>query len=710
MQQTHTYPVVGMTCATCALTVKKTLRRQDGVVQAEVNLSDNTATVVFDDATCSPQDLQKAVHDIGYKLIISEKRFGKTETQEQQHLKSMQRRTIVAFLLFIPMMCLGMWGMNLIWTPWILWIMATPFVFVLGSAFFVNACRQLWHRQLGMDALVAISTGVAYIYSTLNLFFPAPEGTGFWFESTAGIVTFILMGRWLEARAKRDTNSAVRALMKLPPETVMKEVGGKFVAISIEEIREGDIIRTEKGERIATDGIVTAGTAMIDESMLTGEPAWVKKAMGDKVFAGTECKEGSITIRTERTGDATELGNIIRLVRQAGKTAPIQQMAERVAGIFVPTVIILSLITLVSWGLFSKEGDWYTGLRCMITVLIIACPCSLGLATPTAITVALSRALQGGVLVKDADSFEAMVKTTDILLDKTGTLTEGGFDGRFDHDQQRDRLKESSAEAVKMFKNMGLTVWLLSGDKPWRTEETAKATGIDHWQAEMTPQGKHNMVQRLKNEGKSVCMIGDGINDSAALALADMSLAMGQGSDVAMQTAKAVLMHTDLRAAASFVTLSRKTVTTIRQNLFWAFFYNIIAIPLAATGMVSPVTGALCMALSSVCVVMNSLRLRTFKTSYTTTQKSVTTQNTTSKTTNTHPMKPIYSYKVEGMMCQNCRRHVERALNAMPGIESAVVTLETAQADITFTNQPLATGDIQTFLTEEAGDYTIISL
>ena len=714
MQQVRTYPVVGMTCATCALTVKKTLGRQEGVSRAEVNLSDNSATIAFDDALCMPQQLKNAVREIGYDLIVASEKPCTIEEREQQHLVRLKKRTIASFVLMIPMMCISMWCMKTAWAPWALWLLATPFVVVLGNTFFVNAFKQFMHRQLGMDALVAISTGTAYVFSTVNLLFPGVIGSDLWFESTAGIVSFILLGRWLEARAKHHTNAAVRALMQLPPEVAVKVENGEEKSTPLENIGIGDVIRTQESQRFATDGIVVGGEAWADESMLTGEAVWVKKVPGSKVLAGTTCVKGTADSRTERIGEDTELGCIIQLVRQAGKAAPMQQMAERVAGIFVPTVMLLSVAVLICWGWLMPEGTWSVALRHAITVLVIACPCSLGLATPTAVTVAIGKALQGGLLVKDAESFEATCKTDTILLDKTGTVTNGGFGGNFDHEQQTESVKAGSREAVEKLKEMGFDVWLLSGDAALRVKNVAEVTGIAHWRAETTPRDKYNMVYDLQNDGHAVCMIGDGVNDSAAMAAAQMSFAMGQGSNAAMQTAKAVLLHSDLRAICGFVQLSHRTVKTIRQNLFWAFFYNIVAIPLAAMGLVSPVTGAMCMAMSSVCVVTNSLFLHRFKWEHATAlpveadEKTVaTTENISGQTINTTNMKPVYTYSIEGMMCQNCRKHVERALNAMPGIEKAAVVLETAQADIIFAEQPLKTSEIQHFLTEEAGDYTI---
>lgn len=729
----QTFPVLGMSCAACAARVNKTLSRQEGVCSANVNLATAIATVEYDPSLCSPEMMKQAVQNAGFDLLIDTAKEAEKEAEDTHaaHYRQLKFRTIWAIILSLPVAIIGMFFMDMPYANYIMWILSTPVVFWLGSGFYVNAWKLLKHRSANMDTLVANSTGIAYLFSLFNLFFP-----DFWlsrgvtphvyFEAASVIIAFILLGRTLEERAKGNTSAAIRKLMGLQPRTVIIDDGTDEREVSIEQIVPGNMIVVKPGERIAVDGTVTEGSSFIDESMLSGEPIPVCKSAGAKVYAGTINQKGSFRFRAEKAGADTMLSHIIHLVQEAqGSKAPVQQLVDKIAAVFVPAIMTIAVLTFIAWIVLAENGFTH-GLLAAVTVLIIACPCALGLATPTAIMVGIGKGAENGILIKDAESLEMAKKIDTIVLDKTGTITEGkpvvtdivwetenadiqriflGLEKHSEHplatavvqalsqanadnggdclltgfesitgkgvkaswngktyyagnhrmlaekgitispvlsekaeafaqeaktviwfaDEQQalatcaiaDRIKETSKKTIAELQQRGISVVMLTGDNEQTARRIAAEAGIAEFRAEVLPQQKSEYIKQLQAEGKHVAMVGDGINDSAALAQADLSIAMGQGSDIAMDVAKMTIISSDLTKISEAIRLSTLTVRTIRENLFWAFIYNLTGIPVAA-GVLYPFTGFLlnpmiagaAMAFSSVSVVTNSLRLR----------------------------------------------------------------------------------------------------
>lgn len=706
-----TFPVMGMSCAVCAAHVGKALDALDGVEAASVNLVSNTARVVFDADKVSPEAMRQAVQNAGYDLL-PDASSEEVEDARDKEYREQKRRMIWSVCLAIPIMIVGMGFHHREWSRWVCWIASTPVVFWLGRQFFVSAWRQLKHGSSNMDTLVAFSTAVAYLFSCFNLFFPSVYGAHahVYFESAAGIITFILVGRTLEARAKVQTGSAIKKLMGLQPRTVTVLREGQKTVCPILEVVVGDQVYCRAGDKVAVDGEVVDGDSYIDESMLSGEPASVHKTRGDQVFTGTVNKKGTFVYRADRIGRDTVLSQIIRTVQQAqGSKAPVQTMVDKVAAIFVPAIIGIAFVALVVWLVFDPSPQSVPhAILALATVLIIACPCALGLATPTALMVGIGKGAENGILVKDAVSLEVARKIDTVVVDKTGTLTEGIVteEGLV----VGDRLRSTSRAAVQELQQMGLEVIMLTGDKENAAHAIADEAGIKRVVAGVLPNGKNTVVKQLQQEGRMVAMVGDGINDSAALAQADLSIAMGSGSDIAMDAAMITILRNDLLAVPSAIRLSRATVTTIRENLFWAFIYNIVAVPIAA-GVLYPVNGFLlnpmigsaAMAFSSVSVVLNSLRLR---------RKNTSSNNNSPETgieDNPHPSINKNShamtkkeYNVEGMMCPNCVKHVSDGLNALPGVK-AEVSLEDKKAIVEFSGLPLPLETLQ----QAIGDYGI---
>jgi Cu2+-exporting ATPase len=722
----QTYPVLNMTCASCAARVQKTLGKQPGVTTAIVNYANATVQVEYDEKQISPGKLKESVQKFGYDLVVD----GDDEDVDdlnRKASKSLKYKTIGAILLSIPVVIIGMFFMNIPYANYIMWAFSTPVVLYFGSRFFVGAWKQTSHGTANMDTLVALSTGTAYIFSVFNTLYP-----DYWhdrglhghvyFEAAAVVIAFILLGKLLEDKAKGNTSSALKKLIGLQPKTVTIVFNNEQRELPISDVRVGDEILVKPGEKIAVDGIVASGNSFVDESMISGEPIPVEKTAGEKVFAGTINQKGSFNFIAEKVGADTVLARIIKMVQDAqGSKAPVQQLVDKIASIFVPVVILIALITLVVWVIFGGENSFTQGLLAMVTVLVIACPCALGLATPTAIMVGIGKGAESGILIKDAESLETARKVNAIVLDKTGTITEGkpevvnsiwndnnqstsgilkaielksehpladavaayiessddvdvtGFQsltGRgvkavFNGEEWfvgnlklmlennipvpediqlvipdwqahantviyfassksvlaaiaiADKIKPSSIEAVKTLQESGIEVYMLTGDNSTTAKSIAEEAGIHHYKADVLPAEKADFVKSLQAEGKIVAMVGDGINDSNALAQADLSIAMGTGSDIAMDVAKMTLIASDLTRIPKAIKLSHDTVLTIKQNLFWAFIYNIIGIPIAA-GILYPFNGFLldpmiagaAMAMSSVSVVSNSLRLK----------------------------------------------------------------------------------------------------
>lgn len=725
-----TFPVLGMTCASCAGSAESIVKYEPGVISAAVNFATGNLTVEYLPNMTNASKLQKAVRSIGYDLLVEDetKQQETLEAIHTQKFKKLKTKTLWAIVLSLPVVVIGMFFMDMPYANLIMWVFSTPVIVWLGRDFFVNAWKQTKHRSANMDTLVALSTGIAYLFSVFNMLF-----ADFWhqrglhahvyFEAAAVIIAFILLGKLLEEKAKGNTSSAIKKLMGLQPKTVIIIQADRTEKhTAIEDINTGDVILVKPGEKIAVDGIVTTGSSYVDESMLSGEPVPVLKKENEKVFAGTINQKGSFQFEAIKVGKETMLAQIIKMVQDAqGSKAPVQKLVDKIAGVFVPIVIGIAFLTFILWLFLGGENGIVQGLLAAVTVLVIACPCALGLATPTAIMVGVGKGAEKGILIKDAESLESAKKIDAIVLDKTGTITEGrpevtgiqwlnnddtskhillsiekqsehplaeavvnylnersittlslfesitGKGAKASHDNEvyfvgnknlladnniviaeqlqrqadewgkhsktviwfadskqalsvlaiSDKIKETSVEAIQQMQEMGIELYMLTGDNEATAKAIALQTGIKHYKAEVLPQHKADFIKELQQQGKTVAMVGDGINDSTALATADISIAMGKGSDIAMDVAKMTIISSDLTKIPRAIKLSKQTVSTIKQNLFWAFIYNLIGIPIAA-GILYPINGFLlnpmiagaAMALSSVSVVSNSLLLK----------------------------------------------------------------------------------------------------
>lgn len=731
------FPVTGMSCASCAANVETTLKKEPGVVNAAVNYANNSASVEYLARVADPKHFKQSVQSSGYDLIIEENENLEhdLEKQKENYYQLLRKRTILAIIFSVPIVLLAMVFMNMPFANYIMWALATPVVLLFGKQFFINAWKQAKHGSANMDTLVALSTGTAYLFSVFNTLYPQ-----FWtsrgleahvyFEAAAVVIAFILLGKLMEEKAKSNTSSSIKKLIGLQPKTVVKiNEDATESIIKISEVKVADHLIVKPGDKIPVDGIVVSGSSFVDESMISGEPIPVEKKKDAKVFAGTINQKGSFVFEAKKVGADTVLAHIIKMVQEAqGSKAPVQKLADKIAGIFVPVVIIIAIFSFIAWMFFGGENSFTQALLALITVLVIACPCALGLATPTAIMVGVGRGAENGILIKDAESLEQAKNIDAIILDKTGTITEGrpevtdivwkndidvlqlssifysiesqsehpladaiskyflsknisrvnlqsfksitgtGVSGIYQNKKYfaanykiliahhvfipeelkvksqkwakdastviwffddktaftavaiADKIKSTSKEAIQQLKNLGIDVFMVSGDNEKTVAAVAEKTGIKNYKAETLPAEKAAFVKELKEKGKKVAMVGDGINDSQALALSDVSIAMGRGTDIALDVAKITLISSDLNHIPKAIELSKQTVKIIRQNLFWAFIYNVIGIPVAA-GILFPFTGFLlnpmiagaAMALSSVSVVSNSLRLKFIK-------------------------------------------------------------------------------------------------
>ena len=732
----ESFPVTGMTCASCAASVESVLKHTEGVFDASVNFANSSVLVEYD-KELSPNQLQNALREVGYDIIIDAEDPSEVQQElQQKHYQDIKNRTIWSAILTLPIFVLGMFYMQ--WEPgkWISLVLAFPILFWFGRSFFINAFKQAKHGKANMDTLVALSTGIAFLFSVFNTFFPE-----FWlsrgiephvyYEAATVIITFISLGKLLEEKAKSNTSSAIKKLMGLQPKTLKIIENGEEREIPISSVQVGQTILVRPGEKIPVDGEVSKGSSYVDESMITGEPVPVQKSQGEKVFAGTVNQKGSFQFTAEKVGGETLLSQIIKMVQQAqGSKAPVQKLVDKIAGIFVPVVLGISIVTFIVWMSLGGDNAFSQALLTSVAVLVIACPCALGLATPTAIMVGIGKGAENNILIKDAESLELGHKVNAVILDKTGTITEGkplvtdifwkdkledineykkvllaieaqsehplaeavvnhlkdeniekaeiasfeSITGKgvkaqtengspyyvgnhklmlekniqidaslmqtaesleeqaktvifFGNEKQvlailaiADKIKETSKMATATLQERGIEVYMLTGDNNKTASAVAKQVGITNYQGEVMPSDKAAFVEKLQAEGKIVAMVGDGINDSHALAQANVSIAMGKGSDIAMDVAKMTLITSDLQSIPKALELSKRTVLGIRQNLFWAFIYNIIGIPIAA-GVLYPVNGFLldpmiagaAMAFSSVSVVANSLRLKRVK-------------------------------------------------------------------------------------------------
>lgn len=629
-----TIAVIGMACAGCAANVERRLNELNGISSAAVNFAARTALVKYDPKVITPQMMKEEIIKAGYDLVIDEDES--VAAIERHAYSQLIRRMAVSWVFAALTMGISMRWLNVGSTSaanQTMLIIALVNIAYCGRVFYVNAWRQLMHKTANMDTLVAMSTLISFLFSVFNTFW----GDSFWgsrgienhtyYDASVMIITFVLTGRVLEERAKSSTASAIRALMGMAPKTAHLINGDSIDEVPIAALGSGDIIEVRAGEKVPVDGSITTGETYIDESIITGEPTPARRSEGDKVFAGTILKQGTIRFRAEATGDKTMLAQIIRMVQEAqGSKAPVQRVADKIARVFVPAVLCLSLITFILWYAVGGDSQLPRAVLSAVSVLVIACPCALGLATPTALMVGIGRAARNNILIKDATALENMRNIDAIVIDKTGTLTIPNKDVDFTKADsltldQRETLKPGAREAMLMLHEEGVEVYMMSGDKEEAAKYWADKAGITHWKSRVMPQDKEDMVRKLQSEGHHVAMVGDGINDTQALAAADVSIAMGKGTDIAIDVAQVTLMGTDLRRIAYAIKLSRQTVGMIHQNLFWAFIYNVVCIPLAAGlpylfgahWQITPMWASALMAFSSISVVMNSLRLKFMK-------------------------------------------------------------------------------------------------
>ena len=721
-----------MSCASCASSVESMAGAQPGVINAAVNYATQTLKLTYNEAVLQLNDLQKIIQGIGYDLIIDETNASETQEELQRSAYlTLKHKTTFAAVLTLPVVVIGMFFMEIPYANLVMLLLSTPVIFYFGRTFFINAWKQASHRTANMDTLVALSTGIAYLFSVFNTFYPE-----FWhaqglhahvyFEAAAVVIVFIMLGKLLEERAKSNTSTSIKKLIGLQAKTVTIIEGETEREILSEDVKVGQQVIVKPGEKIAVDGEVSEGFSYVDESMISGEPVPVEKRPGHKVLAGTINQKGSFIFTAEKVGSETMLAHIIEMVKNAqGSKAPVQKLVDKIAGIFVPIVIAIAVFSLVAWLIIGGENSLTHGLLAMVTVLVIACPCALGLATPTAIMVGIGKGAENGILIKDAESLELGHKVNAVVLDKTGTITEGkpvvtdliwnqyfdsaslssvllALESKSEHplaaavvdklkagginpalvsDFQSltgrgtkgswngevyfagshklmedngvevspemlklvksylndaktviyfsnntdllavlaisDQIKSGSKQAVESLKASGIDVYMITGDNRETAAAVSRQVGIDYFEADTMPDDKYYFIKKLQAAGKIVAMVGDGINDSQAMAQADVSIAMGKGSDIAMDVAKITLISSDLNKIPQAIRLSRQTVRTIKQNLFWAFIYNLIGIPIAA-GILYPLNGFLlnpmiagaAMALSSVSVVSNSLLLK----------------------------------------------------------------------------------------------------
>lgn len=631
-----TIAILGMMCAGCSARVEQKLNTLDGISSASVNLPARTALVEYDPQQISLEQMRDALAAIGYEMVIEEDR--NVEAIEHHHYTMLRRRVAASWLFALLVMAISMgWlrlGISKDAENQTMLIIALANLIYCGRQFYTTAWKQLIHLSANMDTLVALSTGISFLFSTFNTFWGeavwGARGIEWhtWFDASVMIITFVLTGRLMEERAKNGTASAIRALMGLQPKTAHLVENGSVTEAPISVLQPGDTIEVRPGERIPVDGRVLGdASAFIDESMISGEPVAVEKRQGDKVLAGTIVKQGTFRFKAEEVGRKTMLAHIIRMVQEAqGSKAPVQRLVDRIALVFVPSVVAISLVTFAVWLLVGGTALLPQALLSAVSVLVIACPCAMGLATPTALMVGIGKAAEKNILIKDATALEEIRKVDAMVIDKTGTLTEPNKDVDFTKAdslslEERETLKPHAQEAMQSLQQQGIEVWMCSGDKDEAARYWAEKAGIPHYRSQVLPQDKEDLVRRLQGEGRHVAMVGDGINDSQALAAADVSIAMGKGTDVAMEVAQVTLMGTDLRRLPDAISLSRRTVGMIRQNLFWAFIYNVVCIPLAAGlpylfgahWQITPMWASALMACSSVSVVMNSLRLKLTK-------------------------------------------------------------------------------------------------
>lgn len=637
----QTIPVIGMACSACSANIEKKLNTLKGVNSASVSLPGRSALIDFDPQVISLEKMKAEINALGYDLVI-DKETSVDEIEKREYVL-LKRKTVLSWLFSIAVMCVSMRWIDLgsrDISNQVALLIALANMLYCGRQFYVSSFRQLLHGSANMDTLVALSTGIAFLFSTFNTFWGdavwASRGVVWhtYFDASVMIITFVLTGRLLEEKAKDGTASSIRQMMGMAPKTAHIVDGDKIEEVPLSTIEVGDILEVRPGEKVPVDGEViwaesfmTADAAYVDESMITGEPTPAEKKKGSKVLAGTIPSQGKFRMRARQVGEDTALAHIIKMVQEAqGSKAPVQRIVDKAALVFVPVVVCIALITFLLWWLIGGNSALPQAIMSAVAVLVIACPCAMGLATPTALMVGIGKAAQKQILIKDATALESLRKVDVLVTDKTGTLTIPNKDIDFTKAdnlpfEERETLKPNAREAMDELQKKGIEVYMMSGDKDEAARYWAGKAGIKHYHSKVLPQDKENLVRQLQVEGKRVAMVGDGINDTQALALADVSIAIGKGTDVAMDVAQVTLMGDDLSAIPEAIQLSRNTVRMIWENLFWAFIYNIVCIPLAAgllyafgiDWQITPSLASALMAFSSVSVVLNSLRLRWMK-------------------------------------------------------------------------------------------------
>ena len=637
----QTIPVIGMACSACSANIEKKLNTLKGVNSASVSLPGRSALIDFDPQVISLEKMKAEINALGYDLVI-DKETSVDEIEKREYVL-LKRKTVLSWLFSIAVMCVSMRWIDLgsrDITNQLALLIALANMLYCGRQFYISSFRQLLHGSANMDTLVALSTGIAFLFSTFNTFWGdavwASRGVVWhtYFDASVMIITFVLTGRLLEEKAKDGTASSIRQMMGMAPKTAHIVDGDKIEEVPLSTIEVGDVLEVRPGEKVPVDGEViwaesfmTADAAYVDESMITGEPTPAEKKKGSKVLAGTIPSQGKFRMRARQVGEDTALAHIIKMVQEAqGSKAPVQRIVDKAALVFVPVVACIALVTFLLWWLIGGNSALPQAIMSAVAVLVIACPCAMGLATPTALMVGIGKAAQKQILIKDAAALESLRKVDVLVTDKTGTLTIPNKNIDFTKAdnlpfEARETLKPNAREAMDELQKKGIEVYMMSGDKDEAARYWAEKAGIKHYHSKVLPQDKENLVRQLQAEGKRVAMVGDGINDTQALALADVSIAIGKGTDVAMDVAQVTLMGDDLSAIPEAIQLSRNTVRMIWENLFWAFIYNIVCIPLAAgllyafgiDWQITPSLASALMAFSSVSVVLNSLRLRWMK-------------------------------------------------------------------------------------------------
>ena len=637
----QTIPVIGMACSSCSANIEKKLNTLKGVNSASVSLPGRSALIDFDPQVISLEKMKAEINALGYDLVI-DKETSVDEIEKREYV-FLKRKTVLSWLFSIAVMCVSMRWIDLgsrDIANQVALLIALANMLYCGRQFYVSSFRQLLHGSANMDTLVALSTGIAFLFSTFNTFWGdavwASRGVVWhtYFDASVMIITFVLTGRLLEEKAKDGTASSIRQMMGMAPKTAHIVDGDKIEEVPLSTIEVGDVLEVRPGEKVPVDGEViwaesfmTADAAYVDESMITGEPTPAEKKKGSKVLAGTIPSQGKFRMRARQVGEDTALAHIIKMVQEAqGSKAPVQRIVDKAALVFVPVVACIALATFLLWWLIGGNSALPQAIMSAVAVLVIACPCAMGLATPTALMVGIGKAAQKQILIKDATALESLRKVDVLVTDKTGTLTIPNKNIDFTKAdnlpfEERETLKPNAREAMDELQKKGIEVYMMSGDKDEAARYWAEKAGIKHYHSKVLPQDKENLVRKLQAEGKRVAMVGDGINDTQALALADVSIAIGKGTDVAMDVAQVTLMGDDLSAIPEAIQLSRNTVRMIWENLFWAFIYNIVCIPLAAgllyafgiDWQITPSLASALMAFSSVSVVLNSLRLRWMK-------------------------------------------------------------------------------------------------